>query len=147
MINPRRLKPAVHRNWLLLLAGVVWSAVGLMLCRQGAGWLAADRWTLALWLTGLGLLVALPIYRLGFVRIARRNIDRIDGGPTRVCVFSFQPWKSYLIVLLMVALGFGLRHSELPRLALAPLYISIGGALLLASAHYYLRLWRVLRRA
>ena len=35
-----RLKPAVPKCWLFAASGVMWSAVGLMMCATGVGWLA-----------------------------------------------------------------------------------------------------------
>ena len=52
-------------------------------------------------------------------------------------MFSFQAWKSYLLVAFMIALGITLRHSALPRPILAGVYLAIGGALFLSSLRYY----------
>ncbi|MGD8603948.1 MAG: hypothetical protein PVF49_05165, partial [Anaerolineales bacterium] len=60
--------------------------------------------------------------------------------PEKACLFAFQQWYSYPLVIFMVTLGLLLRHSELPRHLLAILYLGIGGGLLLASRHYYLTL-------
>ena len=36
----KSLKPAVSKTWLIVLAGLMWSVVGLMLCRLAYHWLA-----------------------------------------------------------------------------------------------------------
>jgi hypothetical protein len=72
-----------------------------------------------------------------FLRIARRNIERILARPEWACVFSFQAFRSWLLVGVMVTLGMLLRHSHLHRAVLAYVYLSIGGALFLASLPYY----------
>jgi len=52
------------------------------------------------------------------------------------CVFSFMPWKSYLIITIMMATGFLLRNSPVPKLYLSVIYAGIGGALILSSLRY-----------
>ncbi len=64
------LKPAVSRYWLVLLAGLLWSAVGLMLCRLAYLWLVPVVWYGAGFLGIIGLLLALIAYRFSFSRIA-----------------------------------------------------------------------------
>jgi hypothetical protein len=132
-----RLNPAVEHHWLLLAAGAMWSAVGVMLNVFAYGWLrAADRGTSAP-LALAGIVAAIVIYRLGFLRLALRNIDRIDGIGGRVCVFAFQAWTGYLVIAFMMALGIALRGSAIPKPYLAVPYMGIGGGLFLSSLHYY----------
>jgi hypothetical protein len=131
------LKPGVSKRWLLVLAGFVWSGVGVMLCRLAYGWLRDTQGSPALLLGLSGAVAALGVYRFGFVRVARRNMERIDRSVDNACVFSFQSWRGYLIVAVMVTLGVTLRHSAIPRPVLAVLYAAIGGGLFLASLHYY----------
>jgi hypothetical protein len=140
---PAKLKPAVSRFWLVSLAGLLWSAVGLMLCRLAYLWLTAVPWGGALFLGISGIVLALIVHRFGFSRIAVKNIDRIRQFSEKGCLFAFQAWKSYLIIVIMVALGLLLRHSPLPKQYLAVVYLAVGGALFLASFHYYALLWRV----
>ncbi len=136
------LKPAVPRCWLEAAAGLMWSAVGLMLCRLAYGGLSALSFPRAVELGAAGAALAWLVYRFIFSKIALKNIERLRQYPDRVCVFAFQAWKSYLIIGLMVAFGFILRHSEVPRHYLSVPYAAIGGALLLSSLHYYVVLWR-----
>jgi hypothetical protein len=140
---PAKLKPAVSRYWLITLAGLLWSAVGLMLCRLAYLWLTAVPWGGALFLGISGIVLALIVHRFGFSRIAVKNIDRIRQFSEKGCLFAFQAWKSYLIIVIMVALGLLLRHSPLPKQYLAVVYLAVGGALFLASFHYYALLWQV----
>ncbi len=51
-------------------------------------------------------------------------------------MFAFIPWKSYLIVAVMVIMGGVLRYSMIPKRELAILYIGIGLALILSSVRY-----------
>jgi hypothetical protein len=135
-----RLNPAVERHWLLLIAGCLWTAVGVMLNVFAVEWLSVADPGVAAPLAFAGLIGALLVYRFGFLRLALRNIDRIGAIGDRACVFAFQAWKSYLIVAFMMTLGIGLRGSAIPKPDLAVLYMGIGGGLLLSSLRYYRQL-------
>ena len=139
-----KLKPAVSKYMLIALAGLMWSAVGVMLCRMAYYWLKEIGWFAALPFGLLGIVLLLAVYFFGFSGIARKNIDRICLLSEKGCIFAFQAWKSYLIIVVMIALGIILRHSPISRQYLAIVYMAIGGALLLASLHYYRWLWRLL---
>lgn len=132
-----RLKPALPRPWLLALAGLMWTAVGVMLSRYAFVWLAhPPSWTnVALGLVGIA--AAVPIYRLGFRQLARKNIERIRQLNDRACLFAFLAWKSYAIVAVMITGGILLRHSAIPKPYLAILYAAIGGGLFLSSFVYH----------
>jgi len=142
-INLEKLKPAVSKYWLMALAGLMWSVVGIMLCRMAYIWLWAvpGRWALSM--GSLGLISALAAYRFGFSKIALKNIFRLCLLPDKTCIFAFQAWKGYLIIIIMISLGLTLRHSPIPRPYLAVIYTTIGGALLFSSFHFYGRIWRV----
>ena len=139
----KKLNPAVSKYWLMVLAGLMWSMVGIMLCRLAYIWLAAVNWSLGLPLGSLGIISALAVYRYGFSKIARKNIARLCLLSDKTCIFAFQAWKSYLIVIFMIMLGIALRKLPIPRHFLAVIYSTIGGALFLSSFHFYLRIWRV----
>ncbi len=135
-----KYKPSVARRFLWLVAGLLWSAVGVGLCAAAVYWLMDAPWPANLLGAGVGLGAGAVIYRFGFSRIARKNIARIAQKPEKVCIFAFQAWKSYVLIVVMMALGFALRHSALPRLALASLYMAIGSGLGLSSILYYAQL-------
>lgn len=133
-----RMKPAVNRKWLIMISGVMWSGVGLLLIRIATKWFAAfnsGQMTLAL---TTGPLLGLAIAYFGFRKLAKENAERILAYPQRVCVFAFQRWQSYLLILVMMGMGIFMRTTSfIPRFLLAPMYIGIGLALFLASFVYY----------
>ncbi len=135
-----RFNPVVPRNWLLVLAGLMWSAVGILLCSYALTWVTHPATTIAMALGLLGLAISVAINYWGFSKLARKNIDRIMAYEDRACAFAFQAWKGYLIIAIMMAGGMMLRHSAIPRPYLAVIYAAIGAALLQASVNYYLRL-------
>ena len=140
----KRIKPSVPKCLLIALAGLMWSTVGVMLCSMAYYWLKVVDWLTAFPFGLFGIILSLVVYRFGFSGIARKNIDRICLLPEKGCIFAFQAWKSYLIIVVMITLGIILRHSPIPKHYLAIVYTTIGGALLLSSLHYYRGLWRLL---
>ena len=133
----KRLNPAVHNHWLLLAAGVVWSGVGVLLCWLAYNWLNEAHSVLALGIGLAGFALSLVVYRFGFSHIAQTNITRLRSFLQKVCLFAFFSWKSYLLMVGMMALGMALRNSPIPKTYLAIVYETIGGAMLLSSLHYY----------
>jgi hypothetical protein len=139
-----RFKPAVPKYSLMAMAGLLWTTVGLGLCRLGYKWVGLLPGTRAVSFGMAGVLLALFAYRVSFSRIAAKNIERLCRLPAKGCLFAFQTWRSYLIIGLMIGLGLVLRHSQIPKAYLATVYFAVGGALILASLHYYACLWRTM---
>ena len=139
----RSLKPAVTKSWLIALAGLMWTGVGVMLCRLAYNWLAVINRGMATSLGLLGVVMAVVAYRFGFSKIAQKNIKRISLLVEKTCIFAFQTWKGYLIIGFMITLGIILRSSTIPKQYLAIVYATIGGAIFLSSLHYYGLLWRM----
>jgi hypothetical protein len=131
-----KFKPAVSNKYLLLLAGIVWDCVGLMLLCFAYSWLSTSQSFDSYLYSTAGILLALVIHHFGFLRIVDKNLERILQMDGKRCLFSFIPWKSYLIIMIMVIMGILLRHSQLPKKDLAILYIGIGLALILSSVRY-----------
>ena len=131
-----KYNPAVSKNVLLLMAGVVWDAVGFMLLYLAFSWLlSASAIHVSIYIAG-GILLALLVHHFGFLKIVNRNICRILEMDKKKCFFSFIPYKSYLIIVLMVFIGIVLRRSMIPRYDLSILYIGIGLAMILSSVRY-----------
>lgn len=141
-----RFKPAVSRRSLLLVAGLVWIAVGTMLLSFAASWLGTDDPDHGPALIALGVATALLIHHVGFLRVVDKNLGRILPMRGQRCIFSFISWKSYLMVGVMMMMGIGLRHSPIPKPYLGVLYLAIGLALILSSIRYLRVLLRIPRR-
>lgn len=130
-------KPGVPRGVLPLLAAITWIGSAVILNIFSYSWLKKANPHEALLTATAGFLGALLIHHFGFLRLADKNLGRIQAmAEGRRCVFAFMPWKSYLLIPFMILLGFLLRHSPVPRLYLAVLYTAIGTALLLSSVRY-----------
>ena len=131
-----KYKPAVPNTFLLFLAGVVWICVGIGLMALAFSWLSTASSIENYLFSGAGILLALLVHHFGFLKIVDKNSKRILQMNGKKCLFSFIPWKSYLIIFVMVAIGALLRHSMIPKKDLATLYIGIGLALVLSSVRY-----------
>jgi len=138
----KEFKPGVGKFWLYFTAAVVWSAVGMYLDFLAASWLREVNLILTIILISCGLVLAAAIYLIMFKRFADQNIARIRSMTgERICIFAFQRWTSYPLVVIMMSMGIYLRvYSPIPKPYLAILYIGIGSGLVLASWRYYRQL-------
>ncbi len=122
---------------LVLLAGIAWAGVGIMLLTFAFSWLARiPKVNIGLF-AGAGFALGLLVHHLGFLKIVDKNLDRIRSMNKKHPLFSFIPWKSYLIIGLMIAMGSILRHSSIPKQYLSVAYICMGMALILSSVRYF----------
>ncbi len=142
----QKYKPAVTKTVLIFLAGSIWGCVGAMLLMLAVTWLSdvsvPDPWFFA----GAGVVLALLAHHFGFLRIVDKNLERILPMNDKKCLFAFIPWKSYLVIMVMITMGAILRHSVIPKQYLAVLYTGIGLALILSSVRYIRVFIRELRR-
>ena len=139
-------KPGVSKRVLLLIAGVMWIGVGIMLDGLSYSWLWVEKPNSALIAAIVGFVSALIIHHLGFLRIVDKNLGRILPMEGKRCVFSFMPWKSYILIIIMILMGFLLRHLPVPKLYLAVLYSGIGTALILSSMRYLRHLFLIIKK-
>jgi hypothetical protein len=131
--------PEAERKTLVLLAGIVWSAVGLGLMAVAVFWILPYRNVELPWIIA-GIVAGVVIFRFGFSRLVRINIARIFSqapGKDRVCLFAFQNARSYAIIVVMMGMGYTLRHLPVARMYIMPIYAAIGVALVLSSFIYY----------
>ncbi|NIW49123.1 MAG: hypothetical protein GWN30_31470 [Gammaproteobacteria bacterium] len=136
------LKPGASKFWLILLSGVMWSGVGILLNSYAYRWLIVLKVSEARWYLLGGLILGSGIYVWGFSRLAENNIQRIDMiSSDKPCIFAFQKWTNYPLVIFMISLGIILREfSPISKPWLAVLYSGIGLSLLISSFHYYRKL-------
>ncbi len=133
----KKFDPVVDKRFLIALAGITWSIVGIILCNVAIDWLLQTTAQNGIGLGLAGIILSLLIHHFGFLRLVDRNIDRIIPMESKVCIFAFQTWKSYLIIVIMVGMGIALRHSPLPKPYLSVVYIGFGGAMILSSLRYF----------
>ena len=126
----------VSRRARMVVAGLVWTAVGGMLVTWGAGWLAGVNAWQAVALAVSGIAIGIGAW-VGMRALAEKNIERLESMPERGSIVSFISGKSWLITALMIVMGSTLRHSAVPKVWLAVPYLAMGLALFLASLSYY----------
>ncbi len=139
-------KPGVPKAILLLIAGAIWIGIGIMLNSLSFSWLKNEQPVRAVILTIAGFVFAIIIHHFGFARIVDKNLNRILPMEGKRCLFSFIPWRSYILISIMIIFGSFLRHSSIPRLYLAPLYTSIGTALIISGFGYIRALIRLITK-
>jgi hypothetical protein len=133
---------AVPVRWLYLIAGLMWNAVGVMLCRLAILWLGVVGKRVGLELALVGMSAAIPMSHFAFIPIAQKNIRRIGLFAGKASLLAFQAPRGYLIIALMMTMGFVLRHSVIPKEYLAGAYETIGISLILGSALFYHAFWK-----
>jgi hypothetical protein len=139
----KRFKPGIHKNWLQLISGLMWTGVGYYLIYLAVGWIFSPAES-APWIYWVpGCLLALAIYQFGFSKLAVKNSNRIETiSDERPSIFAFQEWKSYFIIIFMIGLGITLRkYTPIPKPLLGTLYLGIGGGIDFSSSIYYIYLW------
>jgi hypothetical protein len=132
--------PSVRKEILILLAGTIWSITGLVLIVVAISWSMEEKKITPFLPLAIGIVGGIIVGQFGFSRLSRKNIRRISdeyNDKKEVCLFAFQSWRSYLIILIMVTLGYILRHSFIPHIYLSPIYMAIGLGLLIAGFFYF----------
>jgi len=128
----------VHKNILILVAGLMWTGVGILLNYFAKRWFHLFSQNEIMYAIIGGIVLGILIAYFGFGPLAQRNIDRIVKYPERVSVFKFQRRNMYFVVVFMISLGIFMRKTALiPKNLLAPMYIGIGLALFAASFKYH----------
>ncbi len=139
------MKPAVARNCLIFVSALMWSGIGIFLNYIASKWLPAfEDWQI-IFTYVLGIIGGFIIAWFGFRKLAAKNRDRILQYPSKVCLFAFQRWQMYILVVVMMSMGIFMRTTNLlPKFLIAPVYVAIGIALFLASFVYYKHLFEEL---
>lgn len=135
------LKPALNRRGHLFMAALTWTVVGIVLSIVGVRWIfqtdEGSRWLFL----SLAIIVGLGKGIFVLRRTARRNVERIIRRGDGKCIGGFFSWKTWLLVLGMMAMGRWLRSSDLPLWFMGTLYAGIG----LALASSSVTAWNALR--
>lgn len=125
----------VRKDWLLLIAGIVWLIAGgniMNIALQAAH---------GVW-HFVSLAVAAVVFCLFFFlifgRLVGKHTHRILGyHDEKVWVFKFFDIKSYVIMIVMIAMGITIRKLHLmPDECIAMFYAGLGSALLAAGVAF-----------
>lgn len=125
-----RLKPAVRRRTHLLSAAFLWTGIGCILMVRGVFWLAESGGVYyGIPAAGLGCLKSLLVLD----KSAQKSIDRILRLSDGSCLGAVYSVKTWCVVMIMMILGYAIRHSTLPLYCAGVLYVLIGSALIFSS--------------
>jgi len=135
----REIAPTVARGerMQLAFAGMLWATGAAVLGSRAILWLAETPVALALSLAAGGVILGLVKARFLLEPVARKAASRIrERGPS-ARVAGFFSVRSWAVVLSMIALGHALRLTDIPRPALATVYVAVATALLVASRVFW----------
>lgn len=128
----RRFKPAVRPATLLLASAALWSGIGLLLLGKG-GYRLGVMPEQGLWLLPLAILAGTLKSYLILDVAARHGIARLSRFSDATCLGAVYSWKTWILVLCMMALGGILQSSSFPPQLLTLFSLTIGWALLFSS--------------
>ena len=131
-------KPAASPWWHLLLASMMWSAVGLALLVFGARWLVQAEVPHVMPLIAAAVVAGVAKSRLMLDRVARRLVERILTRGEGRCIGGFLSLRSWLLVAVMAGGGGLLRSGLWSRTVVGLVYVAVGTALVLGSR----KLWQ-----
>ena len=133
---------SVHKNTLILIAGIVWAIAGFNIFRIG---LVAYQGNFIWWRALLSTAVYTVFQIFIFGKMVGKHTDRIlQYEEERQNFFRFFDTRSYLIMAFMMTLGIGLRVSgAVPNTFIAFFYTGLGASLLTAGVLFIVRYIRV----
>ncbi len=127
-----KFKPGVARKIHILSAALLWTIIGGLLLYRGVSYLVQ----------GGGLWLVLPGIAAGTIKsyvildgAARRGLERIRNFSDNTCIGAVYSWKTWLIVLAMMAFGIVMRHLSMPFSIIGTICVAIGWSLVFSSRH------------
>ncbi|MCF7823683.1 MAG: hypothetical protein K9N35_05875 [Candidatus Marinimicrobia bacterium] len=134
----------VPRVFLLLVSGLMWSVVGFMLISMATRWLSSSSTDVPWTLIFTAILAGFVISQVGFTSLVQKNIRRIEQMDATRSIFSFQSRRSYIMIVIMISIGFFIRRTGIiPLIIKTPGYFTMGTALSLSSIKYYREFFNV----
>ncbi|MCR6514259.1 hypothetical protein M4I33_05105 [Clostridium sp. LY3-2] len=133
----------VHKNYLILIAGIVWSIAGFNIVRLGV--IAyKDHVTI------LNIILSVVVFSifLGmiFYKMVQKHVVRILDYKEKQYFYKFFDLKSYIIMAVMMGGGIYLRYSGLvPDTFIAFFYTGLGLALLLSGILFLIKYVKVVK--
>jgi len=126
----RDFKPGVTPGTHLLLAALLWTAIGWFLMLRGVGYLGGSLF----WPLVIGaLLIGTIKSRYVLDKSARRGIERINHFSGNTCIGAVYSWKTWLLVIAMMLFGLIVRSSPISRDLIGFICVAIGWSLVWSS--------------
>jgi len=125
-----------NRKIHLLIAASLWFLIGLLLLVKA---LIFSSNSINFLFFSLGLAFSLLFFARIFLKLVSKNILRLQENNYK-CIFAFQSFKSYLIVLLMITLGIIINHFKIMGNSIIFIYSAVGCSLIIGSLKYFITL-------
>lgn len=124
---------------LILFTGFIWLFAGFMLLHRAYSWINLLSENQLLISVVLALILAVIKTYFIFQKLTIRNINRITNFNEKfVSIWEFHVLKDKILIVLMISFGSILRNTPfIPKLALMPIYIGIGLAMLYSASLYF----------
>ena len=132
----KRFKPGVSPRIHLVCAAALWTGIGGFLLVRGIILLKSGG---GLWLIVAGVVLGSLKSFVVLDRSASRGIERISRFSDNTCIGAVYSWKTWLLVLAMMAMGVMIRTLNLPVLPVGTLCVAIGWALIFSSRYGWQR--------
>ncbi|MCD4772736.1 MAG: hypothetical protein K8R41_05055 [Bacteroidales bacterium] len=135
----------VHKNVLILIAGIIWFTASIILSTRAISWIELMTSTqLVIGIIAALLLSIIKIYFI-FKKLTLNNIKRIQSfTQANISIWEFHIMKDKLLIVLMIIIGIGLRSAPfIPKYVLFPIYLGIGLAMLYSAILYIVALRKV----
>jgi Ca2+/Na+ antiporter len=130
-------KPVASSRLQLLLAGLMWSLVGVGLICVGTYWILSTT-SHIMGLLAISLCIGLAKSLLILDRVASRIVKRIALRGEGRCMVSFYSLRVWAIVIIMMLMGRILRGAGISYSLLGLIYAAVGTSLLMSSRSIWL---------
>jgi Ca2+/Na+ antiporter len=130
-------KPVASSRLQLLLAGLMWSLVGVGLICVGTYWILSTS-SHIMGLLAISLCIGLAKSLLILDRVASRIVKRIALRGEGRCIVSFYSLRVWAIVIIMMLMGRILRGAGISYSILGLIYAAVGTSLLMSSRSIWL---------
>jgi Ca2+/Na+ antiporter len=130
-------KPVASSRLQLLLAGLMWSLVGVGLICVGTYWILSTS-SHIMDLLAISLCIGLAKSLLILDRVASRIVKRIALRGEGRCMVSFYSLRVWAIVIIMMLMGRILRGAGISYSLLGLIYAAVGTSLLMSSRSIWL---------
>jgi hypothetical protein len=130
-------KPVASSRLQLLLAGLIWSAVGVGLICVGTYWVVSSSGNI-IGLLAISLCLGFGKSLLILDRVANRIVKRIELRGEGRCLASFYSLRVWSIVIIMMLMGRLLRGTGISYSLLGLIYAAVGAGLLMSSRFIWL---------
>ncbi|MCK9616361.1 MAG: hypothetical protein M0R21_00835 [Lentimicrobiaceae bacterium] len=132
------LKPGVSHRTLVFTAALIWGFAGLKILWIGIPGLLYSSHHVALHFS-IGLAGVIPFFYFVFRKVFHNHLRRINTlMADKPCIFSFFSFKSYLLMIMMIALGILVSNFHIfPTLEKNIFYISLEMSLFTSALLFF----------